>query len=148
MRTNVNQNAKPIVIENAHIWGRNFRGEERLPYNPKGRRNFCLSLDPELAKDMEEEGWNVKYDRDDIPYIPVAVSFENYRPKIFKVTSRGKTMLDEETVGDLDDDEIENVDVIIRPYCWTVNGTHGIKAYVKDMYVTIQENALFDKYGD
>lgn len=137
-----------VVIENARIWARNFKGEEHLPYNPKGRRNFCLSLDPDLAQEMVDEGWNVKYDRDDQPYIPVAVSFDKYPPKIYKVTSRGKTLLDEDTVGDLDDDEIVNIDLILRPYCWNVNGSNGVKAYVKNMYVTIQENALYDKYGD
>lgn len=141
-------NVNNVVIENAHIWARNFKGEEHLPYNPKGRRNFCLSLDPDLAQEMIDEGWNVKYDRDDIPYIPVAVSFDKYPPKIYKVTSHGKTLLDEFTVGDLDDDEIVNIDLILRPYCWNVNGSNGVKAYVKNMYVTIQENALYDKYGD
>lgn len=144
METTVNN----IVIENAHIWARNFAGEEHLPYNPKGRRNFCLSLPEDLARDMVDEGWNVKYDRDDIPYIPVGISYGKYPPKIYKVTSRGKTLLDEETVGDLDEDEIVNVDVIIRPYRWQVNGGTGIKAYVKNMYVTIAENALYEKYGD
>ena len=142
------RNVNNVVIEGANIWARNFKGEEHLPYNPKGRRNFCLSLDPELAKDMIDEGWNVKYDRDDQPYIPVAVRYDKYPPKIYKVTSRGKTLLDEDLVGDLDDDEIVNVDLILRPYCWDVNGSSGVKAYVKDMYVTIQENALSDKYGD
>lgn len=142
------RNVNNVVIEGANIWARNFKGEEHLPYNPKGRRNFCLSLDPELAKDMIDEGWNVKYDRDDQPYIPVAVSYDKYPPKIYKVTSRGKTLLDEDLVGDLDDDEIVNVDLILRPYCWDVNGSSGVKAYVKDMYVTIQENALSDKYGN
>lgn len=142
------KNVNNVVIEGANIWARNFKGEEHLPYNPKGRRNFCLSLDPDLAKDMVDEGWNVKYDRDDLPYIPVTVSFDKYPPKIYKVTSRGKTLLDEDLVGDLDEDEIVNVDLIIRPYCWDVNGSSGVKAYVKDMYVTIQENALSEKYGD
>lgn len=141
-------NVNNVVIENARIWARNFKGEEHLPYNPKGRRNFCLSLASDLAQEMIDEGWNVKYDRDDAPYIPVAVSFDKYPPKIYKVTSHGKTLLDEETVGDLDDDEIVNIDLIIRPYCWNVNGSNGVKAYVKNMYVTIQENALYDKYGD
>lgn len=140
-------NRDNIIIENAKIWARNFKGEERLPYNSKGKRNFCLTLDPEMARDLVDDGWNVKYDRDDIPYIPVAVSFDKYPPKIYEVTSKGKTLLNEETVGDLDDDEIEYIDLIIRPYRWTVNGTSGVKAYVKSMYVTIQENALLDKYG-
>ena len=142
------RNVNNVVIEGAHIWARNFKGEEHLPYNPKGRRNFCLSLDPDLAQEMIDEGWNVKYDRDDIPYIPVAVSYDKYPPKIYKITSRGKTLLHEDMVGDLDEDEIVNIDLIIRPYCWDVNGNSGVKAYVKDMFVTIEENALYDKYGD
>lgn len=142
------KNVNNVVIEGARIWARNFKGEEHLPYNPKGRRNFCLTLPADLAQEMIDEGWNVKYDRDDIPYIPVAVSYDKYPPKIYKITSRGKTLLHEDMVGDLDEDEIVNIDLIIRPYCWDVNGNSGVKAYVKDMFVTIEENALYDKYGD
>ena len=147
----MSNNLKNVLINGAHIWARNFTGREDLPYNPAGRRNFCVSLDPDLARDLREEGWNVKFpdpDSDRLPYLSVNVSYENYPPQIFKVTSHGKTLLDEDNVGTLDDDEIENVDLIIRPYQWDVGGRSGVKAYVKKMYVTIVEDELDAKYAD
>jgi hypothetical protein len=78
----------------------------------------------------------------------VAVSFGKNPPRIVLITSRGKTNLDESMVSLLDWADIENVDMIVRPYNWDVNGKTGIKAYVKSLYVTIREDELELKYLD
>ena len=144
---------KNIVIENARIGFRNFSGKEGK-FNPAGRRNFCVFLETDLAKELEEDGWNIRWlqprDEAEEPqaYLQVAVSFDNIPPKIILVTKKSKTPLDETSVDILDWAEIDNVDLIIRPYNWDVNGKGGVKAYIKTMYVTIVEDEFESKYYD
>ena len=134
-----------LTLENVKIMFRNFSGKPN-EFNAAGSRNFCVELDPDLAEELKADGWNIKYthprDEEDIaiPYIQVSVKYGDYPPKIYLVTSRNKTLLDEDTVGELDRVEIEHVDLIINPYRWTIRDKSGVKAYCKTMYVTIEED--------
>ena len=141
-----------LVIENGRIVFRNFSGKE-TKFNPAGRRNFCAVIDDsELAQQLADDGWNIKYlkPRDEqeapVPYIQVGVNYGAIPPKIYLVSGKNKTLLDEDTVGTLDWAEIISVDMTIRPYMWEVGGKTGIKAYIKNMYVNIQKDEFEDKY--
>lgn len=142
-----------ITLEGARILFRNFRGEESR-YNAKGRRNFCVILDYELADQLKKDGWNVKTlnpreeEDEPQPYLQVKVQYGARPPKIVMLTSGGRVTLDEDTVGTLDWAEIQNVDLTIRPYEYDVNGKQGISAYLKSMYVTLVEDFLEEKYSD
>lgn len=149
-----NQRIPNLSVENARIIFRNFAGKESK-FNPKGKRNFCLLLDPEAADNLKDEGWNVKFlnprdpDDDPQPYIQVAVAFENFPPNVWLISGSKKTKLDEDSVAVLDYAEIQNVDIIVTPYFWELpSGKSGIKAYVKTMYVTIVEDEFQKKYKD
>lgn len=148
-----NKQIPNVTIEGARILFRNFRGEEKK-YNPKGRRNFCVILDYELADKLKADGWNVKTlnpkedDDEPQPYLQVKVQYGARPPKIVMLTGSGRVTVDEDTVDMLDWAEIENVDLIIRPYQYDVNGKQGISAYLSKMFVTITEDYLEQKYSD
>ena len=149
-------NDNTVLMEGVRIIFRNFAGKEGQ-YNREGDRNFSVLLDEKIAATMAQDGWNVKWLRpreDDEEgaepqaYLPVSVNFKGRPPRIVLITSRGRTNLDEDQIEMLDWADIVNVDLIVRPYEWTVNDKSGIKAYLQSLYITIEEDALERKYNE
>jgi hypothetical protein len=142
-----------LEVGDAKIRFRNFAGREGQ-FNPAGKRNFVIFLDQETAKDLQEDGWNIRLLRSRDPeeepqaYLPVDVEFKNFPPEIWLITSRGKNLLGEDVVGTLDQAEIEIADLVIRPYNWEVGEKKGIKAYLKKAFITIVEDSFTAKYFD
>lgn len=148
-----------LMIENAQIIFRNFTGKEGM-YNAEGDRNFCILLESDLAEQLSQAGWNVKTlrpreeDDEPQPYIQASVKYRGRTgntvrpPSLTMITSKGRTALSEDECEILDWVDIANVDLIVRPFQWAVNGKTGIKAYLKSIYVTILEDELQLKYAD
>lgn len=147
-------NSESVLMEGVQIIFRNFRGEEGK-YNQKGSRNFGVLLSDDIAHAMAADEWNVKWlnrgddEEDAMPqaWLPVEVSYRYRPPRVVLITSRGRTNLDEASVEMLDWANILNVDLIVNPSRWSVNEKTGIKAYLQSMYVTIEEDALEQKYS-
>lgn len=142
------------VLEDVRLVFRNFSGRPGK-YNKEGDLNFGVILDKPTAKEMLKEGWNVKQfkpsDEDPDPdhYILVSLRYDRGRPpRVTMLTSTSRTELDGETIDILDTVDIKTVDLVLRPYEWEVQDKHGIKAYLKSMYVTIDEDVLDRKYAD
>lgn len=147
-------NIENIKIENARIVFRNLSGKPDK-FNPQGgKRSFSVVIDdPEFANELKREGWNIKQfnpspdsDEELAHFISVKVSYNNIPPHIYLCTSKNKTLLNEDTVGQLDYAEISNVDIVITPYQYEMSGRSGISAYVKTMYVTVVEDEFASKY--
>lgn len=145
---------KQYTIEGVTLpFGKNFAGEEGK-YNAAGDRNFCISLTPEQAQDLINDGLSVRSlppkDEDGVEfyYLPIKVSYKIRPPEIYMVTSSGKRKVTEDNVSNLDWADIVSADVTFTGRPWEVNGRSGVKAYLNVMYATIQESPLEEKYAN
>ena len=142
-----------LNIENARIKYRNFSGKAG-DYNAAGVRTFSVVIEEQDVERLRSDGWRVKalksrpeYPDEPIRYhLPVRVNFGNYPPKIVIISDSGKKVIGEEDLHILDWMEFANVDLVIRPYNYDVNGNVGVKAYLKAMYVTRIEDEFEKKY--
>ena len=142
-----------LQIDDAKIIFRNFEGRGDK-YNREGDRNFSLLIeDPDTANALAENGWNVKIkpgrDEDEGPFmrLPVKVKFTDYGPNVYLVTGDRRNELDEESIGCLDNIDIESVDLDIRPYDWDVNGRTGRTAYLQSMQVVQRIDRFAARYA-
>ena len=142
-----------LQIDDAKIIFRNFEGRGDK-YNREGDRNFSLLIeDPDTADALAENGWNVKIkpgrDEDEGPFmrLPVKVKFTDYGPNVYLVTGDRRNELDEESIGCLDNIDIESVDLDIRPYDWDVNGRTGRTAYLQSTQVVQRIDRFAARYA-
>ena len=146
-----------FAVEGARIIFRNFSGKGSQ-YDSEGSRNFGLLLSEEDAQMLAADGWNVKrrppraddpegYEQ---PWLPVKVKFGKFPPIAVLINSRRKIRLDEDTIGRLDHTRIKNCDVIVRPYNYPASNvtSAGVAAYLKAIYVTVEEDAFEEKYAE
>ncbi len=141
-----------LTIEDARIVFKNFEGAEDK-YNRKGDRNFAVVIDDiDQANELIADGWNLKLfkprDDQDQPayYLPVSVVMNSYTT-VKLVRSHDILDLDEDTVETLDNVELENIDLVLRPYDWEVNGKTGRKAYLKTLYAVLAQDDFAEKYS-
>lgn len=153
------KNIPCIVLEDVKIKFRNLRGEAGR-YNRAGERSFSVVIpDEEFAQKLKEDGWNAKsrvlnQDGDVEWTLPVAVVYRNKDnqqvrnpPRVYLIADGVKTELDEDDVKQVDFADIQSVDLTIRPYAWETSSGHGIKAYLKNMYVTVAVDKLDQKWS-
>ena len=154
----INFAARGVVqIDDARIIYRNFAGAPSK-FNREGDRNFAVVIDDQdIAEALTEKGWNVKIkpprEEGDEPFmaLPVKVKINDRGPKVYLQNSlggRNRVTLDEDTVGILDNVDIINVDLDIRPYDWDVQGKTGRTAYLQSICVTQEVDRFLDRYAE
>ena len=157
MAFNNRNNPSDLMIEGAKILFTNFAGSPTRYNSEGGKREFSVALPLNLVEDLEKDGWNVKYRKNadgefdpERPYLSVKVSYKFRAPAIWLITDGRKQLMTEDTVGTLDNITIKTADVVIHPSVYDVRGQRGISAYVKELYVVMDdESASFaSKYAD
>ena len=154
----INFAARGVVqIDDARIIYRNFAGAPSK-FNREGDRNFAVVIeDQDIAEALTEKGWNVKIkpprEEGDEPFmfLPVKVKFNERGARVYLQNSlggRNRVTLDEDTVGILDNVDIINVDLDIRPYDWDVQGKTGRTAYLQSICVTQEVDRFLDRYAE
>lgn len=145
-------NRNSIVIENTRIPFSNFSGRPDRYHPDGGKRSVSIVLDPKLAQDMMDRGWNVRVlrprEEGDEPtsYVTANIRFDIRPPKIFMITANGKKVpLNEATVGELDYADIESVDIALNPYEYQPG---KVSLYVDELYAKLAPDPLGDKYRD
>lgn len=136
-----------IEINDARICFRNFSGEGGK-FNKEGDRNFAVIIpNQEMANALIEDtnqygvGWNVKIkaprEEGDEPfmYLPVKVKFNERGPAVYLQSGKNRVKLDEESVSMLDEIDISNVDMDIRPYDDVINDKPFRSAYLQSILV-------------
>jgi hypothetical protein len=149
-----------LMIDDAVITHKNFSGRGDK-YNREGDRNFSLVITSQevadaLLNDVNEHGvgWNVKIkpprDEDAAPFmfLPVKVKFNDRGPKVYLITGNRKNELDEDSVGILDDVDIESVDLDIRPYDGIMSGKPFRSAYLQGIHVVQKIDRFAARYED
>jgi hypothetical protein len=139
-----------LQIDDAKMIFKNFEGRGDK-FNREGDRNFSLLIeDPNTADALIREGWNVKIkETEDEPFmrLPVKVKFTDYGPNVYLISGGRRVELDEESIGMLDQIDIESVDMDIRPYDWDVSGRQGRTAYLQSMQVVQRIDRFAARYA-
>ena len=143
---------KNELLQGVRLKYRNFRGLERKQggrvLNADGKRNFNVVLNEDQYLDLKEKGWAVraKEDADGNPEYLLKVNLQfGVRPPMIKMvpSDGGKgIMVTEETVDQLDFVEIDNAELVIRPYNWDESGQYGAAAYLRSMRLDIYIDPL------
>lgn len=164
---------KKIFIPEAELqWRPNFSGNPEMNYNKNSKaKNFTVVVkegvgykygknDLKIA-DLEKDGINVKYtkpkDKDEVPvaYLQVKVNFNGSKPPtVIQATKRNKILLDDATVGLLDDADITSIhDMYLTLSAWEMKDGKTYdesrkSVYLDAMFVEIEDNPFIDKYAD
>ena len=138
-----------VRIDNARIIWRSFGAPDKY-----GKKGFNVIIeDADLAKQMKDDGWNVKElqpkeEGDPVVWrIPVETRWDKKPPKIRVYKSHDNeedyVVLNEDTVECLDYSDIERIDLELSPSVWDDHGVDAVKAYLGKMKVWLAEDDFF-----
>lgn len=144
-----------LTIEDARfVFRPNFEGRKK-PWETEDdpiQRSFNLYIPEELVEPLQSDGWNVKFTKEteDYPvdaFLPVFVGFKYMPPRIVLIRDGKETLVNEDSVANLDQLEFESFGVVIHPRVWESAMGSGVKAWLKTFYGTVVMDDLERKYA-
>lgn len=146
-----------LEISEAHIFARNFKGEEKRHngkvVNSSGTRTFCVEIDPDIAQDLKNDGWNVtmRLNQEDgsmFCYLPVELRYSPVHPDIYAITNGSKHSLEEDQVHQLDTRQFNKVDLVIHPSWWYNDDTDEwrVKAFLAEGWFYIRQSRFAENW--
>lgn len=149
-----------LQVDDARIIFRNFSGAPSK-FNKEGDRNFSLVIPSEEiadalvnAKNDMGIGWNVKVkdpiEEGELPlmHLKVKLKFNGRGPQVYLRSGDRVNRLDEDTVGMLDDIDINHVNMDIRPYDDVINGKPFRSAYLQSIEVVQNIDRFAARYAE
>lgn len=146
-----------LQIDNARIIWTNFAGKEKQ-YDREGDRNFTLVFDDEeLVDELIDKGWNIRKrvttdeNGDDSLFMTMKVKL-SYRPdgsggpKAYLWSNGHRTVLDDESIGCLDQIDRGEVNLDIRPHDWEYHGKTGRTARLNVIEVFQNVDRFEERY--
>lgn len=159
----VNEKNGNVSFNNAQIargrWS-NFSGGP-TDWDPKNtKRWFTIFLPDDEAQRLTDLGWNVRTrnstneSEPELKYLKIAMNYDPEmpwsHPRIWLVRRVGNPeLLEAEDLFQLDNKDlvIIKASIQIRPHDWKLaNGTSGRKAWLKQMYVSIEQDDFGAEY--
>lgn len=144
-----------VTFKDVTLRFKNFSGKA-TDFNVEGNRNFHVELTEDMVEYLNNVELNTKSGRtvkgaNVKTYIPkeegaaprysIKVLFGAYPPEeMWYVTSKGKTRLNMDTVGNLDHMYIEKAKVQVSLSTYEKGSNCGITAYLKKLIVWIKED--------
>lgn len=141
------------VDDTRFIFATNFAGDPSKDRFADARRKANILIpDPEQAKDLIKAGFKVRETRprqDDDPndfvpeyFVTAILKYRNrmgqavkYPPRVYLVSGGNEpVLLDEESVGLIDNMRVKNVNVVLNPYEYDP-ANNGLSLYIRTMYV-------------
>lgn len=152
-----------VTIENTRfIFMTNFSGDPaRDNFGSTARKANLVIPDPEVARILAEEGFNVKSTKpkpgEEEGFVPtnfIAVhanyntESEFLKPKIYLVSNGQAVLLDEDTVSNIDHAYVLNVNAVLNKSQNKVTGRKSL--YIRTMYVEqdISNDPFASRYMD
>lgn len=167
---------KVITIEDCQIMTNRGAGQFRnfsadaTRFSPAGIKRFfnIVIPDAEEAERLIADGWNViswtpnptdeNPDPETTYRLEVQIKFRDrmgdmlsgrLKPTVVMRCNGVQTLLDEDTVGELDGADIISADVQIAQSHWDTNGRTGVSAYLRVGYFNIElANPFAEKYAN